>query len=268
MGNTASAVSAGELDTRDHRQVVTKLGLKSLPAELRIQIYRLVLITPATLRSKLEFLQKGEKSWDSADSIGLSAFTQNALLWTCRMAYLEAAPMFYSENRFHFPVLSEGPFRSLSNHAGLSIMREISIGFGIDWVKHLRRRNNIHAMAKVMAAAVTGYIQSILDNCHSLKSLTINFISNMGIYPVMDCLVDQEQVTEAFCALKARLDHINIVAESSLYDFSYYETMLGSPVEWEILHLPHWPDISLTPKELPNIKMEIDQYTWSKFRRY
>ncbi|KAI9721106.1 MAG: hypothetical protein M1812_002587 [Candelaria pacifica] len=125
-----------------------------LPAELRIEVYKLLLVSPQDIKNPAQYLQR---SIGIARSPKYFPHLHAAILRTCWTIYDEASPILYSSNHFYFT----GPF-------------EVSLfgDEGMDRIGHLARASRLELIQSATLSFSGMFSYSMKSRIYTLDRYT------------------------------------------------------------------------------------------------
>lgn len=254
--NRSSHVSPGY-------QAVKPTTFLSLPAELRMQIYGYVLITPFTLRIKRQLQAALGSDLEESEKIArMPDFKPAAFLQTCRTVHDEALTIFFTMNVFYFEMGAQRPFPGTFRRDALALMTNISLEFSLDWFPGFDEHYPESDYVKHIDLGVAAYVCSILEQCPSLQILTYHHLTWDEFGSLLETLDWSVDGVRALKKLTARLDCICIAAGTWHLPSVEFGEMLAPFDDWRIQASASWPQVTLTPKQYYQVTYLMDLDDW------
>ncbi len=214
--------------------------LFDLPAEIRLQIYTLVLKTPATLRikSQLAKLSPVSPNYDSDEDISevlLPDFQSTSLLQVSSRVHDEALPVFFQSNTFNFET-SEEP---IVGDDGLEIM-------GLDLVRNISVRISVNRWwrGNRVDTGIGRRMARVLEQSPCARTLTIHHDHDHLCGFEMLCLEDSLRKLVPVIKKWSQLNQIKIVAFTSVSQMAELGARLAIGDGIDFRQLSEWPQIS------------------------
>jgi len=159
--------------------LLEKLGLQAirrrpsfmeLPAEIRLQIYDIVLVSPHTLRRPIELANRPHVST-----------LNTALLRTSRLIHNDALPTLYTRNHFHISLVSplRLPSSPLFFTAHSSYLTTLSIDYALPSPSPTQPRRSL-ARQRHIDAILADELTNLADACPTLRVFALNLLSPPG----------------------------------------------------------------------------------------
>ena len=208
-----------------------------LPPEIRLQIYTLVLKTPATLRMKSQLAKLSPTYHPDeiiSEALYFPDFQQTSLLQVSRQIHNEALPVFFQSNRFNFEICP-GPFVGDDglDITGLDLVRNISVRIPVN--RSQWRGNRVDTgIGKKMVR--------VLEQCPCARTLTIHH-DHLCAFEMFSLT---ESLRELVPVIKkgSHVNQIEIVALTSVSQMAELGARLRIGDGVEFRQLSEWPQIS------------------------
>ena len=225
--------------------------LLDLPDKVRLQFYGYIMTTPNDV---ILHLPSEMRNIQRSGNPPVNIFPGTAILRICNKVYSEAAPIFYTNNRFHYE--TDMSLRSWPEKFSqvIYMMAHISLGYTDDYLANQPLTSTTKFSRKI-DHRLSNIINVVYDQVPNLRSFTFYIFSTPGPNTIHLCPLDKHQKTGlAIFKIRSRVERLTIV---SIDDYEDLPDSLGSIArwtEWLDNQAQSWPRISLPDRKRLAIK--------------
>ena len=240
-----------DLTTKSSTGSPDPFRLLDLPDRVRFQIYSYIMTTPndviLRLPSEMRNIQR-------TGNPPVNIFTGTAILHICNKVYSEAAPIFYTNNRFHYE--TDMSLRSWPEKFSqvIHMMAHISLGYTDDYPAN-QPLTSTTKFSRTIDHRLTKIINVAYDQVPNLRSFTFYIFSTPGPNTIHLCPLDKHQkIGLAIFKIRSRVERLTIVSINDYEDLSDSLGSIARWTEWLDNQAQSWPRISLPDQKCLVIK--------------
>ena len=216
-----------DLTTKSSTGSPDPFRLLDLPDRVRLQVYGYIMTTPndAILRLPSEM-----RNIQRSGNPPVNIFPGTAILRICNKVYSEAAPIFYTNNRFHYE--TDMSLRSWPEKFSqvIYMMAHISLGYTDDYPAN-QPLTSTTRFSRTIDHRLSNIINVVYDQVPNLCSFTFYISSTPGPNNIHLCPLDKHQKTGlAIFKIRSRVERLTFVSVNRFLRFHCsLDRVVGQP---------------------------------------
>ena len=235
-----------ELTTESSTGSPAPFRLLDLPDRVRLQVYGYIMTTPNDVILRLP---SEMRNFQRPGNPPVNIFPGIAILRICNKVYSEAAPIFYTNNRFHYE--TDMSLRSWPEKFSqvIYMMAHISLGYTDDYPAN-QPLTSTAKFSRTIDHKLSNMIKVVYDQVPNLRSFTFYIFSTPGPNTIHLCPLDKHQKTGlAIFKIRSRVERLTIVSIDNCEDLPDSLGTIACWTEWSDNRAQSWPRTSLPDRK-------------------